>query len=400
MNEPAKSSPSASFLAGLAGGSASTILLYPLDLIKVRLQVDERRRGSSVISGNSMGGNSATTERPRTICTTVRGLIRHEGYMGLYRGLTPAVLGSALSWGGFFIIYEEIKHKMLRRKRSLAVDELSRMRRPPPPSRGETSHHGYDMSKDMHVDEEEIDVSTDNSAAPCTESQIRLGPSEHFSASCLAGACLVLLTNPIWLIKTRLQLQNSRMEEEICAKTKTVKPPYRGLTHAAMTIVREEGFFALYKGSIPALFLVSHGGIQFVTYEFLKSQYAIYNEAYRLKKSSGRNRGTVAERLRDSLGYLMMGAVSKFVASTATYPLQVIKSRLQQRSQVVEMSDSTGEVVVSKRNYAGVMDCVTKTLKNEGVAGFFKGCIPNAIRVAPSAAITFVTYEFILDMLT
>ena len=388
MSGPAKS-PSASFLAGLAGGSASTILLYPLDLIKVRLQVDERRRGS-VINGSSTVGNSAT-ERPRTICTTVRGLIRHEGYIGLYRGLTPAVIGSALSWGGFFIIYEEIKHKMLERKRSLAMDEHQ--------SRRETSHHGYGMSKEMRVDEENDD-NAKNSATLCTDSQIRLGPSEHFSASCLAGACLVLLTNPIWLIKTRLQLQNSRMEQEICAKTKTVKPPYRGLTHAAMTIVREEGFLALYKGSIPALFLVSHGGIQFVTYEFLKSQYAIYNEAHRLTKSSGRNRGTVAERLRGSLGYLMMGAVSKFVASTATYPLQVIKSRLQQRSQVVEMSESTGEVVVSKRNYAGVMDCVTKILKNEGVTGFFKGCITNAIRVAPSAAITFVTYEFILDMLT
>ena len=388
MSGPAKS-PSASFLAGLAGGSASTILLYPLDLIKVRLQVDERRRGS-VINGSSTVGNSAT-ERPRTICTTVRGLIRHEGYIGLYRGLTPAVIGSALSWGGFFIIYEEIKHKMLERKRSLAMDEHQ--------SRRETSHHGYGMSKEMRVDEGNDD-NANNSATLCTDSQIRLGPSEHFSASCLAGACLVLLTNPIWLIKTRLQLQNSRMEQEICAKTKTVKPPYRGLTHAAMTIVREEGFLALYKGSIPALFLVSHGGIQFVTYEFLKSQYAMYNEAHRLKKSSGRNRGTVAERLRDSLGYLMMGAVSKFVASTATYPLQVIKSRLQQRSQVVEMSESTGEVVVSKRNYAGVMDCVTKILKNEGVTGFFKGCITNAIRVAPSAAITFVTYEFILDMLT
>ena len=390
MNEPA-TSPTASFVAGLAGGSASTILLYPLDLIKVRLQVDERRRGS-------VTRNNAAAERPKTICTTVRGVIRHEGYMGLYRGLTPAVIGSALSWGGFFILYEEIKHKMLQRKRCLAMEELSRMRRSPP-SRSETSDRGYDTLEDMHVDEE-IGVDTNDSAALCTDSQISLGPAEHFSASCLAGACLVLLTNPIWLIKTRLQLQNSRMEEEICAKTKTVKPPYRGLTHAAITIVREEGFLALYKGSIPALFLVSHGGIQFVTYEFLKSQYAMYNEAYKPKKSSGRNRGTVAERLRDSLGYLVMGAASKFVASTATYPLQVIKSRLQQRSQVVEVSESTGEVVVSKRNYAGVMDCITRILKNEGVTGCFKGCITNAIRVAPSAAITFVTYEFILDMLT
>lgn len=87
------------------------------------------------------------------------------------------------------------------------------------------------------------------------------------------------------------------------------------------------------------------------------------------------------------------------VASTTTYPLQVIKARLQQRSQVIEVSETTGEIIVSTREYSGVVDCIQKILKNEGSNGFFKGCVTNAIRVAPSAAITFVTYEFVLDML-
>ena len=88
------------------------------------------------------------------------------------------------------------------------------------------------------------------------------------------------------------------------------------------------------------------------------------------------------------------------VASTTTYPLQVIKARLQQRSQVIEVSETTGEVIVSKREYSGVLDCTRRIIKNEGMNGFFKGCVTNALRVAPSAAITFVTYEFVLDMLS
>ena len=88
------------------------------------------------------------------------------------------------------------------------------------------------------------------------------------------------------------------------------------------------------------------------------------------------------------------------VASTSTYPLQVIKARLQQRSQAIEVSEVTGEIIVTKREYSGVIDCIQKILKNEGIYGFFKGCVTNAIRVAPSAAITFVTYEFVLDMLS
>lgn len=168
---------------------------------------------------------------------------------------------------------------------------------------------------------------------------VKLGPIEHFSASCLAGACMVALTNPLWLIKTRLQLQNSRLQQQIISQptttkvaTKTkvapqqqpqqVKPAYRGLLHAAHTIVQEEGILALYKGSVPAMMLVSHGGIQFVTYEFLKGHFANFTSNNgeksnggggddQWKKSSGRSRGTIGERLRDSLGYLVMGAASK-----------------------------------------------------------------------------------------
>jgi solute carrier family 25 folate transporter 32 len=228
-------------------------------------------------------------------------VIKHEGYLGLYKGLTPAVIGSAASWGGFFILYEELKRQFLHRKIRLAgcnVDTSVVM-------------EPYDASKDMHVDEEMDVNSNDESYTPKSQSasqpNVKLGPIEHFTASCMAGACMVALTNPLWLIKTRLQLQNSRLQEQLLHDQLSIKPPYRGLTHAAYTIVKEEGFLALYKGSIPALMLVSHGGIQFVSYEFLKSRFA----RPEWKKSSGRNSGTIVERLRDSLGYLVMGAASK-----------------------------------------------------------------------------------------
>lgn len=277
-----KLTPFPSFIAGFAGGSASTILLYPLDLVKVRLQVDERSHVGSAAASNAKG---------RTICTTVRGVIKHEGYTGLYRGLTPAVIGSAASWGGFFILYEEFKRKILYRKMILAEDSYDNVSS----SDGEI----YVKSNDVTVKSKEIIQSHQ-------QPKVQLGPMEHFAASCMAGACLVVLTNPLWLIKTRLQLQNSRLQEQV-DKSKSVKPPYKGLTHAAYTIVQEEGFLALYKGSIPALMLVSHGGIQFVSYEFLKSKFA----RPEWKKSSGPNSGTIAERLKDSFGYLVMGATSK-----------------------------------------------------------------------------------------
>ena len=149
--------PISSFLAGIAGGASSTTLLYPLDLIKVRMQVDENnnQRQQRTIDHAATNNNQA---RRRTICTTVRGVIQHEGYTGLYRGLTPALIGSAASWGGFFIIYEELKLQLLQRKKRQSAaantalsQELS----------SDTSGQYYEISKDMHVDEE-IDINTNN----------------------------------------------------------------------------------------------------------------------------------------------------------------------------------------------------------------------------------------------
>jgi len=301
------------------------------------MQVDERRRNSVLHKNVDAPSNSFTSNKPRTICTTVRGVIRHEGYLGLYRGLTPAIIGSAASWGGFFIIYEEMKRQLLvRKQRQYVATTIA----------------------NTNIKSSNNTISATQQQTAQEEITVKLGPIEHFSASCLSGACMVALTNPLWLIKTRLQLQNSKLIEQqissqststtsapvlkdTASKTATVskqaadnvkpkpkqqlKPPYKGLIHAAYTIIQEEGILALYKGSIPALMLVSHGGIQFVTYEFLKGHFTNFfdtsskqqtrdddkDKNNEWKKSSGRKKGTIRERMRDSLGYLVMGAVSK-----------------------------------------------------------------------------------------
>ena len=118
-------------------------------------------------------------------------------YLGLYRGLTPAIIGSAASWGGFFIIYEEMKRQLLVRKQR------------------QYANAAFVVANTTNM------KSSSNSTAIETQQQqtaqevtVKLGPIEHFSASCLSGACMVALTNPLWLIKTRLQLQNSNLIEQ------------------------------------------------------------------------------------------------------------------------------------------------------------------------------------------
>lgn len=40
--------------------------------------------------------------------------------------------------------------------------------------------------------------------------------------------------------------------------------------------------------------------------------------------------------------------------------------------------------------------CLTRIWQQEGVRGFYKGSLPSIIKAAPSAAVTFATYEFVL----
>ena len=370
----------APLIAGVAGGSVSTALLFPLDLVKIRMQVNEESSNQIVLRKKD-GAQNYPHEKPPlrqpghrrpTIASSLRNVVKYEGFLGLYQGLSPALVASAISWGGYFFLYEGMKKQVLAVRRK--------------------SQHAEQL-------QQQIQQQSSDARAASNDKVERLSATENFTAACLAGAAMVCVTNPIWLIKTRMQLQLKHFKDGTAQGGDAKIPirPYRNMFDAASTIIREEGPMALYKGASVAFVMVSHGGIQFVAYEFLKSHFGTYTRAERAKKQD-HERISVLEALEDSLGYLTMGAASKILASTFTYPLQVIKSRLQQRADVVDISQE-GEIRVKRREYKGVVDCVSRIWRNEGALGFFKGCVPNALRVAPSSAITFVVYETVMDAL-
>lgn len=80
---------------------------------------------------------------------------------------------------------------------------------------------------------------------------------------------------------------------------------------------------------------------------------------------------------QDPVVHFSQGAVSKVIATTVTYPYQVVKARLQQRNSP----------------YRGFVDCVVRTARAEGWHGFFRGYAANLIRVVPASAVTLMAYE-------
>jgi solute carrier family 25 folate transporter 32 len=92
--------------------------------------------------------------------------------------------------------------------------------------------------------------------------------------------------------------------------------------------------------------------------------------------------GKADDRPLNSGHYLILGATSKVIASVATYPFQVIRTRLQMQP-----------TAATAKLYAGVAATTRQMVRHEGVTGFYKGLVPNLIRVVPSSAITLTVYE-------
>ena len=73
---------------------------------------------------------------------------------------------------------------------------------------------------------------------------------------------------------------------------------------------------------------------------------------------------------------------------------------MQQRMDTIELFDDHSVRLVQRGDsYHTMKSTIQHIYTQEGVSGFFKGCITNAVRVAPGAAITFVVYEEVSDFL-
>ena len=96
---------------GLAG-MASKSLLYPLDVAKKRLQVDKIPKGTPKlpqVSGWEVGREGlGQTARYRGLRHCVFSLVAQEGFRGLYKGFSPALIKAAATTSIHFAAYEHI----------------------------------------------------------------------------------------------------------------------------------------------------------------------------------------------------------------------------------------------------------------------------------------------------
>ncbi|KAI1502827.1 folate transporter/carrier [Biscogniauxia marginata] len=343
-------------LSGAVGGFTSGIVTCPLDVIKTKLQAQ------GGFSPAAKGGHVGHHRVYSGLLGTARVIYREDGLRGMYRGLGPIILGYLPTWAVWFTVYN-------KSKKFMAEQNL--------------------------------------------QNQFVI----NFWSSIVAGASSTIVTNPIWVIKTRLMSQSSsRYNGELSAfprsgNTPTSRPNinspwhYHSTIDAARKMYSSEGILSFYSGLTPALLGLTHVAVQFPAYEFLR------------KKFTGQGMGEMTDQNAQTqwIGVLSASIISKIMASSATYPHEVIRTRLQTQrrpapgveylqglgisSEPSSSGHSRPKINTPQPKYRGVVMTFRTILREEGWRAFYAGMGVNMMRAVPAATVTMMTYEYVMKTL-
>ncbi len=179
--------------------------------------------------------------------------------------------------------------------------------------------------------------------------------SRRLVAGGAAGMVACTIAYPLDLIRTRLAAQSEKLL-------------YDGALDAVKKIVREEGAVGLYRGLGATLLQVTPSlGINYAAYETARSKYM---------KHWNEEQPTISMSLT-------CGSIAGLVSSTATFPLDLVRRRLQLQGHA-----RSSKVYGS---YAGAFKDIVVT---EGWRGLYSGILPEYYKVIPGVAIAFCAYEF------
>ncbi|KAL8763862.1 MAG: hypothetical protein Q9184_000458 [Pyrenodesmia sp. 2 TL-2023] len=327
------SKPWAHFLAGGLGGMTSATLTSPLDVLKTRLQSDFYQ-GQIAASRHARG-----TPPPAQLGYFRSGLLHFtetfqllfsihkvEGWRALFKGLGPNLTGVVPARAINFYTYGNGKRII-----------------------SENFNNG-------------------NEAAWV-----------HICAAINAGILTGTATNPIWLVKTRLQLDKSQAEKAGSISLRR----YKNSLDCVRQTIRTEGLRGLYRGLTASYLGVTESTLQWFLYEQGKL-YLCRREA-RLA-ASGRD-PSIWDQTVDWGGKLGAAGGAKFFAAIITYPHEVVRTRMRQ----APLQDG-------RLKYTGLVQCFSTIWKEEGMGSLYGGLTPHMLRVVPSAAIMFGMYEFVLRL--
>ncbi|XP_031486170.1 peroxisomal nicotinamide adenine dinucleotide carrier [Nymphaea colorata] len=324
-------------VAGAGAGIVAQLITYPLQTVNTRQQTERQPKDAS--GEELLIASKRLAKRNLGTIGQICQVIKQEGWGRLYGGLMPSLAGTAASQGVYYYFYQIF----WTNAEAAAINRFSK------------------GSGDGTV-----------------------GIFSSLLVAALSGCLNVLLTNPIWVVVTRMQTHTKVLKKNQADPLKRIPPeapqisplepssPF-GTSHAVQEVYDEAGVLGFWKGVVPTLIMVSNPTLQFMLYETMLKQL----KRRRALNKKGRNGATALE-------IFLLGAIAKLGATVVTYPLLVVKSRLQ----VKQVSGAD-----KRHHYKGTLDAIGKMIQHEGFGGFYKGMNTKIVQSVLAAAILFMVKE-------
>ncbi|XP_028297785.1 LOW QUALITY PROTEIN: solute carrier family 25 member 36-A-like [Gouania willdenowi] len=294
--------------AGGCGGTVGAILTCPLEVVKTRLQ------SSSItlyIQLSSVNGASVARIAPPGPLHCLKLILEREGSRSLFRGLGPNLIGVAPSRAIYFAAYSTAKEKL----------------------------NGV--------------LEPDSTLV-------------HMVSAGMAGFTAITVTNPIWLIKTRMQLDARNRGEQRMSALECVRRVYQ-----------MDGIRGFYRGMSASYAGISETVIHFVIYESIKRK---------ILESKARASMDEEESVKDAsdfIGMMLAAATSKTCATSIAYPHEVIRTRLREEGS----------------RYRSFFSTLLTVSREEGYGALYRGLTTHLVRQIPNTAIMMCTYEVVVYLL-
>jgi solute carrier family 25 (mitochondrial thiamine pyrophosphate transporter), member 19 len=169
---------------------------------------------------------------------------------------------------------------------------------------------------------------------------------------------------PLDVIKIRLQLQIHSLSDPLSYHNVN-GPVYKGTLGTLKRILREEGLTGLWKGNIPAeAMYLAYGSVQFSAYTYMSHNLESLPAPYTLPSSANS---------------FISGAFGGACATTATYPLDLLRTRFAAQGR--------------ERVYASLVMSIRDIAAHEGPRGFFRGLGAGVSQIVPYMGLFFASYE-------
>ncbi|XP_034295331.1 solute carrier family 25 member 36 isoform X2 [Pantherophis guttatus] len=297
--------------AGGCGGTVAAILTCPLEVLKTRLQSSSITLYISEVQLNTVNGASVNRVSPRAFhCFKM--ILQNEGPRSFFRGLGPNLVGVAPSRALYFATYSKSKEIM-------------------------------------------------NNVFEPDSTQV------HMTSAGVAGFTAITVTNPIWLVKTRLQLDARNRGERRMNAFECVRKVYRS-----------DGIKGFYRGMSASYAGISETVIHFVIYENIKQKILECNSASGMSKED-----EPVKKASDFVSMMAAAATSKTCATSIAYPHEVVRTRLREEGT----------------KYRSFFQTLSLLMQEEGYSSFYRGLATHLIRQIPNTAIMMTTYEVVVYLL-